>query len=176
MGRGRYVDLVSYDVKLKVSNGRTSQKWYFDNKTKTIRSRQTTSYSLQIQSSGNSKNVVITSTSSRWWQLWSLDGDQIRNVYTGQVLDVKDGKDEEGNNIEVSDFKNSTSQSWSILYADKRPADRTSGYNRYYNMKIGDKDPFFLQSRLPMKRVLSTPNASSVRINTLHEQRTDKKQ
>ena len=46
MGRGRYVDLVSNDVKLKVSNGRTSQKWFFDNKTKTIKSRRTPSYSL----------------------------------------------------------------------------------------------------------------------------------
>jgi hypothetical protein len=67
MGRGRYIDLVSYDCKLKISNGRTSQRWYFDKKTKTIRSRKTTSYSLQIQSSGNAKKMVITSTSSRWW-------------------------------------------------------------------------------------------------------------
>jgi hypothetical protein len=52
---------------------------------------------------------------------------------------------------------------------DNKAADRTSGFNKVFGMKIGDKDPFFLQSRLPMKRVLSTPNASSVRINTLHE-------
>jgi hypothetical protein len=65
--RGRYIDLVSNYAKLKVSNGRKTQKWFFDRKTKTIKSRSSTSYSLQIISSGNGKKMYITSTSSRWW-------------------------------------------------------------------------------------------------------------
>jgi hypothetical protein len=52
MAGHRYVDLISNNVVVKRPNGFKSQKWYFDNKTKTIRSRKTTSYSLQIKSSG----------------------------------------------------------------------------------------------------------------------------
>jgi len=48
MTRGRYVDLVGNDVKLKISNGRTSQKWFFDKKKKTIQSRRTPSYGIQL--------------------------------------------------------------------------------------------------------------------------------
>jgi hypothetical protein len=96
MARGRYIDLVSYDLKLKISNGRKSQRWYFDKKTKTIRSRQTTSYSIQVQSSGNGKKMVITSTSSRWWQLFKFDGSTLRNMYDDRVIAVEDNKDVEG--------------------------------------------------------------------------------
>jgi hypothetical protein len=97
--------------------------------------------------------------------------------FNDKVIDVKDGKDIEGEEIVIGDYKNGTdSQGWRILYVDQKGADRTKGFNKKFGMKIGLSDPFFLQSRLPMKRVLSTPNASSVRINTLHEQRTDKKQ
>jgi hypothetical protein len=67
MGSRKYIDLLSNTAVLKRPNGFKSQLWYFDGKTKTIRSRKTTSYSLQIQSSGKSNKIVITSTSSRWW-------------------------------------------------------------------------------------------------------------
>jgi hypothetical protein len=70
MGSRKYVDLISNNVVLKRPNGFNSQVWYFDNTTKTIRSRRTTSYSLQIKSSGATSGkgmMVITSTASRWW-------------------------------------------------------------------------------------------------------------
>lgn len=55
MSRRKYVDLISNNLVMKRPNGFKSQLWYFDGKTKTIRSRRTTSYSFQIQSSGNGK-------------------------------------------------------------------------------------------------------------------------
>jgi hypothetical protein len=68
MRSGRYLDLVnSYDTVLKTPNGRSSQRWYFDNNSKTIRSRRTTSYSLEIASNGNSNNLRAYSTGNRWW-------------------------------------------------------------------------------------------------------------
>jgi hypothetical protein len=48
--KNRYMDRISYNTHLKTANGRTSQLWYFDHKSRTIRSRQTTSYSLEISS------------------------------------------------------------------------------------------------------------------------------
>jgi len=67
LGSKRYVDLISNNVVIKTPNGFKSQVWFFDKNTKTIKSRRTTSYSLQIQSSGKNKLAVVTSTNSRWW-------------------------------------------------------------------------------------------------------------
>jgi hypothetical protein len=39
MGRGRYIDIIgSYNMVVKTPNGRKGQIFYFDNKTKTIKS------------------------------------------------------------------------------------------------------------------------------------------
>jgi hypothetical protein len=99
---GRYLDLISNNAVLKTSNGFNSQVWYFDHKTRTIRSRRTTSYSLQIQSSGNNPNIVITSTSMKWWMIWKMNGAYITNVKDGRVIEVEGSKDEEGSNIKAN--------------------------------------------------------------------------
>jgi hypothetical protein len=67
MQSGRYVDLIGNKLVLKTSNSFSSQKWYFDNKTKTIRSRRTTSYSIEISNSGKSSSLRIYTTNSNWW-------------------------------------------------------------------------------------------------------------
>jgi hypothetical protein len=46
MRSGRYIDLVSNNVVLKTANGFNSQTWFFDHKTRTVKSRRTPSYSL----------------------------------------------------------------------------------------------------------------------------------
>jgi hypothetical protein len=67
LSSGRYIDLISNNMVLKTQNGRNTQAFFFDQKTKTIKSRSSTSYSIDIESSGNGKNMRITTTSSRWW-------------------------------------------------------------------------------------------------------------
>jgi len=42
---GRYLDLVGNNMVIKTPNGRKSQQWYFDQKTKTIKSMRTKSKS-----------------------------------------------------------------------------------------------------------------------------------
>jgi hypothetical protein len=59
---GRQIDLVGNRMTIKVPNGRSSQLWYFDNKSKTIHSQRTRSYSWT--SSGN--KMVVGGTNSRW--------------------------------------------------------------------------------------------------------------
>jgi hypothetical protein len=95
----RYIDLVGNDLVLKTANGRNSQKWFFDNNTKTIKSRRTTSYSLELKSGGSSRDLRAYSTSSRWWQTWKFQGNNIRNMYRNLVVDVSGNKDEEGQKI-----------------------------------------------------------------------------
>jgi hypothetical protein len=66
MGSGRYVDLISNNLVIKTPNSFKSQVWYFDNKSKTIKSRRS-QYSIGIQSSGSASNLAIYRTTSRWW-------------------------------------------------------------------------------------------------------------
>lgn len=47
---------------------RSSQQFFFDEKTKTVRSQQWKNYALEIQSNGGSNNARFTSgINSRWW-------------------------------------------------------------------------------------------------------------
>jgi len=47
--------------------GRTEQQFVFDSKSKTIISQRYKDRSIQIESNGNSRNVGMTTTNSRWW-------------------------------------------------------------------------------------------------------------
>jgi hypothetical protein len=68
MGTGRYLDLLpNRYFYLKTRNGRKTQTFWFDQKTLTIKSRNWTSYSWTILSSGSSKDMWVTSTTSNWW-------------------------------------------------------------------------------------------------------------
>jgi len=69
MSQHKYIDLISNKAVLKRPNSRKTQVWFFDKDTKTIKSRSSTSYSLQITGSGgnNQKHMHITTTNSRWW-------------------------------------------------------------------------------------------------------------
>ena len=52
----------------RYTKGRVAQQFWFDEKSKTIRSQQWKNYAVEIQSNGNNKNVHMTSgITSRWW-------------------------------------------------------------------------------------------------------------
>jgi hypothetical protein len=52
----------------RYTKGRLAQQFWFDEKTKTIRSQQWKNYCVEIQSNGGSTNVRLTSgITSRWW-------------------------------------------------------------------------------------------------------------
>jgi len=55
-------------VQKRYTKGRLAQQFWFEEKTKTIRSQQWKNYCMQIQSNGGSTNVqMISSITSRWW-------------------------------------------------------------------------------------------------------------
>jgi len=66
LGHGRYVDYLSRDLLIKTQNGRKSQRWYFHQPSRTIRSREK-NQSIDIKSSGKSNVLQYYTTSSRWW-------------------------------------------------------------------------------------------------------------
>jgi hypothetical protein len=146
---GRYIDLVSNNVVLKTPNGFNSQTWYFDHKSRTIRSRRTTSYSLQINSSGNNPKIVITSTSSKWWMIWKMEGAYITNIKDRRVVEVKGSKDEEGAAVGVWGKNGGRNQQWKLLYL-KDVKEDTTKFNRGFKVD----EPFYFFSRMPLNRVI----------------------
>jgi len=67
LGTGRYIDYLSNsNLLIKTQNGRRSQRWYFHQPSRTIRSREK-NQSITIGSSGKASNLLYSSTNSRWW-------------------------------------------------------------------------------------------------------------
>jgi hypothetical protein len=67
LGRGRYIDyLSSRNLIIKTQNGRKSQRWYFHQPSRTIRSREK-NQSIDIVKSGAGNYLQYYTTSSRWW-------------------------------------------------------------------------------------------------------------
>jgi len=62
----RYIDLISANMVIKTPNGSDSQKWFFDQKTKTVKNLKESSKSLDIQNSGRSTNLQVWKTNSQW--------------------------------------------------------------------------------------------------------------
>jgi hypothetical protein len=63
----RYLDLINNrNMVIKTRNGRNTQKWYFDMRSMTIKTRLN-NQSWDIQSAGRTNNMQIWSTNSGWW-------------------------------------------------------------------------------------------------------------
>jgi hypothetical protein len=66
LNNNRYVDLISNRAVIKTPNGRSSQDWYFDWYTKTIKNAQT-GKSMNIDNNGKGRNMIMMNTNSKWW-------------------------------------------------------------------------------------------------------------
>jgi hypothetical protein len=64
---GRYLDILGSNIVIKTQNGRNTQKWFFDQNTRTIKSRSSTGKSFDIETSGKGSNMQIYNTNSNWW-------------------------------------------------------------------------------------------------------------
>jgi hypothetical protein len=52
----------------RYTKGRAAQQFFFDQKSKTIRSNHWKNYAMEIQNNGRSSNLRMTSgITSRWW-------------------------------------------------------------------------------------------------------------
>jgi len=63
----RYLDILGRNMVIKTPNGRTSQQWYFDQKSRTIKSMYRKNWSWDIAGSGKSNNMHAWNTNSKWW-------------------------------------------------------------------------------------------------------------
>ena len=67
LSSNRYLDLINNrNMVIKTRNGRSSQTWWFDQKSLTIKTKYN-NQSFDIQNSGRTNNMQIWSTNSGWW-------------------------------------------------------------------------------------------------------------
>jgi hypothetical protein len=78
----------------------------------TIRTRYN-NQSWDIKSAGKTKDMQIWSTNSGWFQIFKYENNQFINfVQNNKVLDVRGGKDAEGNPVQVWSNNGSKAQKW----------------------------------------------------------------
>lgn len=64
---GKYLDIIGTDVVVKTPNGKTTQKWYFDQISNTIKSVGKAGMSLSMQEKGTKGFLEVRETKSQWW-------------------------------------------------------------------------------------------------------------
>jgi len=98
MQSGRYMDVINHSVVIKTRNGNSSQKWYFDQKTKTVKSVMNKNKSWNIHNNGQNRDLSIHKTSGQWFQLFRYENEFFINQ-RGLVLTVENNRDVEGGNV-----------------------------------------------------------------------------
>jgi hypothetical protein len=96
------------------------------------------------------------------------------NIQDGRRLDVQGGRDQEGNNVQVYKKNGTPAQKWKIVYQDEAEKTRTKGMNKDFGFEINR--PFYLVSKMIMKRVMTCHGAHHVRLNTAHPNRSNRGQ
>jgi len=68
LSSNRYLDLINNrNMVIKTSNTSKTQTWFFHQPSRTIRTRNGTNQSWDIQSGGRTSNMQVWSTNSGWW-------------------------------------------------------------------------------------------------------------
>jgi len=162
----RYVDLIGNNMVIKTPNSFESQLWYFDQKSRTIKSMRSKNMSWDIAGNSKGTNMAVAATNSYEGQLFKWDGESgFVNMYDGRALDVQGGKDEEGNNVQAYKPNGSPAQKWKLLYADKAKPVQMKGLNKKFGLHVNR--PFFIVSKMWMNRVAECVGASNIVLKTL---------
>lgn len=96
--------------------------------------------------------------------MFKLDGEFVYNIQNKEVLDVGGGKDVEGQRCLFYKRHGGKNQRWRIVYVDEAPKPSTSGINKEFGFFI-DR-PFYIMSKLPMRRVLDIKGGRNVNLQT----------
>lgn len=100
---------------IKTPNGNNSQKYYFDQKTRTIKLVRHTSYSLEAK--GNN-DLGYGSSRAQPNQQFKYEKGYLINVKTNKVFDVSGGKDAEAQKVIMYNRHKGANQRWRIVYVD----------------------------------------------------------
>jgi hypothetical protein len=164
-GIGRYVDIVGNQIVIKTQSDRTSQKWWFDQKSKTIKNKSN-NRSFDIQHAGKTSNMQVWNTNGGWFQVFKYYQNYIMNVKDSRVLEITGSKDVEGQRCGVSKKTYTINQKWTVIYVDKAEDLKTKGMYTPYGIHLAR--PFYIRSRLPMQRVLQVVGGRNIVLKTMN--------
>jgi hypothetical protein len=109
---GRFLEVPdNRNMMIKTRNGRRQQVWYFHQQSLTIRTR-VNNQSWDIKSAGKTNDMQIWSTNSGWFQVFKYENNQFINWTNNKALDVRGGRDEEGNPVQVWGNNGTKAQKW----------------------------------------------------------------
>jgi len=92
--------------------------------------------------------------------VFKYEGEQFINFQNKKVLEVKDNKDEEGHAVGVKNNSGGRHQKWTVVYLDKAGKTKGKGFDKEFGFHRNR--PFYIRSRMPMKRVAECIGASNV--------------
>jgi hypothetical protein len=170
MNSRRYLDIINNrNLVIKTQNGRRTQQWYFDQRSLTIKTRYN-NQSWDIKSAGRTNEMQIWTTNSGWFQIFRYIGENFTNIQNRKVLDIYQGKDQEGQKVIVWNRHNRANQRWRVVYVDKSKKIVTKGFNSRFGFHINRQ--FYIRSRMPMKRVVECISANNLVIRRYVKGRT----
>jgi len=115
---------------------------------------------MTIQGAGRSANLHMTTTNSRWFQMFRYKNNNIVNE-KGKVMDVVGGRDTQHNNIQVYQKNNGMGQQFEIVYADEMPPVPKKGeLNKQFGLFV--ERPFHIVSSLDSEKYLDIINPNVV--------------
>lgn len=135
------------DAIIKTPNGNKSQKFYFDQKTRTIRLVRDSRYSLEAK---GSNSLQIGSSRAHPTMQFKYEKGYLINVKTNKVFDVSGGKDAEAQKVLMWNRHNGANQRWRIVYVDQFK-EQTKGLIEEFGLFANR--PFYIRSRLPNRRM-----------------------
>jgi hypothetical protein len=114
----RYLDIVGKALVIKTMTYSDSKIFWFDQKTKTIKSQGKAGTSWDIASAGRSTNMQVWRTNAGWFQVFKYEQDYFMNLKSKKVLEVSGGLDVEGQKVVVNEKEYSIAQKWSVIYVE----------------------------------------------------------
>lgn len=148
----------SRDAIIKTPNGNRSQKFYFDQRTRTIKLVRNTGYSLQAHNNGK---LGYGSSRAHPSMQFKYEGGYIYNVKTNKVFDVSGAKDVEAQQVIMYNKHKGDNQRWRIVYVDQF-REKTKGLIEDFGFYANR--PFYLRSRLPNRRFAECMTNYDVRL------------
>lgn len=153
MACGKYLDVIGNNVVIKTRNANKSQKWYFDQASRTIINVQTKK-SLNFYN----KQVDVRGTNSDWTQLFRYKNEMVVNV-KGKVMQVDGNKCNEGQNVGVGSKAGTRNQKWGIVYSDSEVEMKTKGKSDF-GFHIGR--PFYIVTQMCSGRAIEVTSGRNM--------------
>jgi hypothetical protein len=132
---------------IKTPNGNKSQKFYFDQKTRTIKLVRNTG--LSLESKGNN-NLGYGGSRAIPQQQFKYEKGYLINVKTNKVFDVSGSKDVEATRVTMYNKHNGANQRWRIVYVEEFK-EQHKGLIEEYGLYANRA--FYIRSELPNHRL-----------------------